>query len=130
MDNSKQWFDFIELANAVLMQGQKIDNYKPNIQIAFEPSFDNHVFLQLQWDNEILNWYRTTWHKLIDEPKFNDPIESLKYIGQSLHPTIKRESGSTDLNKIKHIIDFAKSISIKPNSTSSGDLFLMGVITP
>ncbi|MGB4846137.1 MAG: hypothetical protein WBP16_16840, partial [Ferruginibacter sp.] len=74
MDNNKKWFDFIELAITIVKQGQKIDTYKPYIQIAFEPSFDNHFLLQLQWDKDKLFWYRTTWHKLADTPKFHDPI--------------------------------------------------------
>lgn len=60
MDSSKVWFDFMDLANARTEQGQQIDTYNPSIEIYFQPSFDNHILLQLQLDNDILKWYRTT----------------------------------------------------------------------
>ena len=114
MENIQKWFDFIEIATEALMQGQEIDSLKPNIQIAIEPSFNNHVFLQLQIDNENVLWYRTTWLKLIDLPKFNDPIESLKYIGKKITPSLRHESGKMGIENVKHVIEFAKTLSIKP----------------
>ena len=126
MDDSKRWFDFMDLSNATILQGQKIDNYKPNIQIAFKPSFGNHIFLQLQLDNDTIKWYRTTWQKLIDAPKFNNPIEKLKYIGQTIQPTIKYENGDNDLNNFGYILDFVKTISIKPRLEKWGGLILDG----
>ena len=80
MNNSRNWFDFIALANTLTKQGQKIDDYKSSIQILFEPSFNNHIFLQLQLDKDNLKWFRTTWQMLVDSPKFTNPIEQLKYI--------------------------------------------------
>jgi len=126
MDNTKNWFDFMELANTKVRLGQKIDKYKANIQIGFYPSFDNHIFLQLQLDKEKLNWHRTTWLKLEDAPKFNDPIQRLKYIGQQLTPSIEYQNGSTDINQAAGIIDFIKSLSIKPRLEKRGGIILDG----
>ena len=114
MDKNKAWFDLMDLANSEAKKGQKFDRDSPTIQIYFEPSFDNHIFLQLQLDKDTLKWYRTTWKKLIDAPKFSDPILSLKFIGQAIKPTIEYESGETELAIVKHILDFIKTISIKP----------------
>jgi len=126
MDSSKVWFDFMDLANATTKQGQKIDKYKPTIQLYFEPSFGNHILLQLQLDNDILKWYRTTWQKLVDAPKFNDPIEKLKFIGQTIKPTIKYESGNTELIIAGHIFEFIKTISIRPRLEKWGGIILDG----
>lgn len=49
MDSHKAWFDFMDLANAMTEQGQKIDKYKPSIQIYFRPSFDNHILYQYEF---------------------------------------------------------------------------------
>jgi hypothetical protein len=126
MNNSKNWFDFIALANTLTKQGQKIDEYKSSIQILFEPSFNNHFFLQLQLDKDNLKWFRTTWQMLVDSPKFTDPIQQLKYIGQTIKPTISYESGETDLKLIEHILEFVKTISIKPQLDKLGGIVLDG----
>ncbi|WP_462221839.1 hypothetical protein [Ferruginibacter sp.] len=126
MDTSKVWFDFMDLANATTEQGQKIDRHKPSIQIFFQPSFDNHTFLQLQLYNDILKWYRTTWQKLIDAPKFNDPIQKLKFIGQVIKPTIKYESGEAELKIVGHILEFIKTILIRPRLEKWGGIILDG----
>jgi len=126
MDSSKVWFDFMDLANATTEQGQKIDKHKPSIQIYYQPSFDNHILLQLQLDNDLLKWYRTTWQKLVDAPKFNDPIQKLKFIGQTIQPTIKYESGETELKIAEHILEFIKTISIRPRLEKWGGIILDG----
>jgi len=126
MDSSKAWFDFTGLANCITEQGQKIDKYKPTIQIYFQPSFDNHILLQLQLDNDILKWYRTTWLKMVDAPKFNNPIQKLKYIGQTIKPTIKYESGDTELKIVAHILESIKSLSIRPRLEKWGGIILDG----
>ena len=56
MENSDKWLEFMDLAQTLLLKGQAIDTYKPNIQIAVEPSFDNSVFLQLVINNEEVQW--------------------------------------------------------------------------
>ncbi len=120
MSEPVAWFEFMKLANEALKQGQIVDTYKPNIQIAIEPSFHNHVFLRLTWTNNMVNWYRTTWEKLTDAPKFNDPIEKLKYIGHSIKPTLTFEKGETDFDNIRQVVDFVKTISVKPQIEKGG----------
>ena|SRR5258705_5128122 len=125
-DNASKWFDFMNSAQTLLLKGQAIDTNKPNIQIAVEPSFDNSIFLQLVINNEDVQWYRTTWLRLVDAPKFSSPIESLKYIGQTITPTIKKESGITANEKLKDIVGFARELSLKPNLDKSGGIILDG----
>jgi hypothetical protein len=126
MENSSKWFEFMNFAQTLLLKGQAIDTAKPNIQIAVEPSFDNSIFLQLVINNQDVQWYRTTWLRLVDAAKFSNPIESLKHIGQTITPTIKKESGITGTSKVKEIIDFAKRLSIKPNLEQWGGIILDG----
>lgn len=114
-------------AQTSLLLGQNIDRYKPNIQIAIEPSFDSSFHLQLEINEKIVKWYRTTWFRLVDAPKFYDPLESLKYLGQTIKPTIKYESGTTDKNGLNDIIDFAKTISVKPRLDKCGGIILDGI---
>jgi hypothetical protein len=52
--------------------------------------------------------------RLIDEPKFLDPIENLKYVGKKIEPTFKYESGIIDKKDIEFIIDFVKTLAVKP----------------
>jgi hypothetical protein len=115
MESSNKWFEFMDSAQTLFFKGQAIDRHKPNIQIAIEPSFDNSILLQLVLNDKGIQWYRTTWLRLVDTPKFSNPIESLKYIGRTITPTIKKEAGTTGNDKIKDIIDFAKGLSLKPN---------------
>lgn len=127
MENSDKWFDFMDFAHTLLLKGQAIDTDKPNIQIAVEPSFDNSIFLQLVINNEEVKWYRTTWLRSVDAPKFSNPIISLKYIGQAITPTINKESGTIGIEKHKGIVDFAKSLSIKPSLEQWGGIILDGI---
>jgi len=126
MDNTQIWLDFMDLANSILINGQKINKYASNVQLIVEPSFDNHVLLQLTWDNNDVQWYRTTWQKLIDTKKINDPIVNLKYIGKQIQPTISYENGTTDLKQIQGIIDQIKQILIKPQIDKWGGIVLDG----
>jgi len=125
-NSTEKWFEFIGFAQTLLLKGQEIDTTKPNIQIAVEPSFDNSFFLQLVINNDHVNWYRTTWLRLVDAPKFSNPIESLKYIGRTITPTIDKQSGTTKAEKLKEIIDFAQRLSIKPTLEQWGGVVLDG----
>ena len=124
--DTDKWFDFMKLAQSSLIHGQKIDDYKRNIQIAIEPSFDNSIFLQLVINEDIVQWYRTTWLRLTDARKFSDPIENLKFIAQTIQPTIKYESGTTDKKNLQDIIEFAKALSVQPQLDKWGGIILDG----
>ena len=126
MNSTEIWFDFMELANSILIKGQKINKYDSNVQLIIEPSFDNHVLLQLTWDSKGVQWYRTTWMKMTDTVKINDPIESLKYIGKEIQPTIGYENGTIELERIQDIINQIKMISIKPQIDKWGGIILDG----
>lgn len=126
MNNKNKWFEFMNAAQEILFLGQKIDTYKQTIQIAVEPSFEKSIFLQLVIIEDKVSWYRTTWERLIDAPKFSNPIESLKFIGQSIKPTMVYENGTIEREKIKAIIDFIKTISVKPIFEKWGGILLDG----
>src|SRR5258706_2033498 len=126
MQDFQQWFDFIEKANNILKQGQNIDAFASNIQIIYEPSFDDHIFLQLAWKDKIVKWYRTTWRKKDDYPKIANPIESIKYIGKDISPTLSYEKGEISISRIIDIIEFARKISVKPIIDKYGGITLDG----
>ncbi len=127
MNNSEKWFDFMDLAKALLLKGQPIDSYQPNIQFAIERSFDNNIFLQLEIKDDKVKWYRTTWLRLIDAPKILDPIESLKYIGERIVPTVVYEFGETNKENVGGIISFCRQVSIQPVIDKWGGIVLDGV---
>ncbi len=124
MDNSKTWHDFMTTAQGLLLKGQAIDSYRSNIQIAIEPSFDNSYFLQLVIYDDKIQWYRTTWLRHVDTPKFSDPIGSLKYVGQTIKPTIKYEQGITLKENLRNIVESVQELSIKPRLERWAALFL------
>lgn len=127
MGNELKWPEFETLAQVMLFRGQIIDTDKQYIQLVIDPSFDNSVNLQLEIGEEAVKWYRTTWSRLIDTPKFHNPIESLKFIGQEIKPTISHEKGVIDAQKIAAVIDLAKSISIKPFLKEQRGIVLDGI---
>lgn len=127
MGNKLKWPEFETLAQATLFQGQIIDIDKQYIQLVIEPSFDNSINLQLEIGEEAVKWYRTTWSRLIDTPKFHNPVEGLKYIGQEIKPTINYEKGVIDAQKIATIIGLAKMISIKPILKEQKGIVLDGI---
>lgn len=63
---------------------------------------------------------------MVDAPKFTDPIQKLKLIGQTITPTIKYESGDTELKIVAHILAFIKTISIRPRLEKWGGIILDG----
>ena len=112
--NTNKWFDLMNKAHEILLTGQEFDTYKPNIQIAVEHSHANCFFLQISINEENVNWYRTTWLRLTDAPKFSNPIEEIKYVGQVIEPTMKFEYGIMPKESIQEIIDFTRSLTVKP----------------
>ncbi len=127
MNNTSKWFEFMNLAQAVLLQGQAIDNHKPSIQIAIEPSFASSYFLQLVMHEDKVYWYRTTWQMLIDAPKFSDPIESLQYIGQPMKPTILYENGIIEKESMHAIVECIQTISVKSRMDKQRVIILDGI---
>jgi hypothetical protein len=126
VEDTNKWLEFKNLAQTLFLKGQEIEKRKPTIQIAIEPSFADSVFLQLVINDEYVQWYRTTWLKHVDAPKFLNIIETLKYIGQTITPTIKKETGTVSKDNLKGIMDFAKGLSIKPNLEKLGGFTLDG----
>lgn len=113
-NEQQKWFEFMEGAQVALLQGNPL-KYEPTIRFVIEPSFENHIFLQLQINEKNVSWLRKTWHKRDDRPKFADPIENLKYIGRTITPTIQQESGVVDRDVLQPIITFIDAMTIKPH---------------
>jgi hypothetical protein len=127
MDNTLQtWSNLMETAQQILFRGQVQNVYKPSIQFGLEPSFQNHFFLQLVIEETMVKWYRTTWLKHDDVPKFLDPIENLKYIGKNIKPTFIKENGVIELTKLESIITFINLLQIKPQLKKSNRIVLDG----
>lgn len=114
MTKSVEWFDFMNEARNLLLKGQLIADFHPTIQLAIEPSVDNSFFLQFVMSGDKVDWYRTTWLRLLDAPKFSNPMENLKFVGQEIKPTIKFEHGSINKSLLKDIITLVPSLNIPP----------------
>jgi hypothetical protein len=129
MDKPKYWEAFQDFAKQKLLQAQKINENKPHLHFMLEPSFDKHVFLQIQFADNKCKWMRTTWMQLIDERKFNDPIENLKYIGISIEPTLLLEDGEVNSEIIKPILNFIKTMQIQPIIEKEEHFVIDGIYT-
>lgn len=126
MDKYKQWFDFIQSAHILLLKGQSFDENQPHIQFLIEPAFSNSVHLQLVVHDQDVQWFRTTWQRHIDEPKFWDIIENLQYIGQVASPTMQYESGRVEQGSVAQLFEIAQTISVKPQLEKSSQIILDG----
>jgi hypothetical protein len=113
MSKLKYWEAFQDFAKEKLLQAQMIDANKPHLHFMLEPSFDKHIFLQIQFAHDKYKWMRTTWMQEVDERKFNDPIENLKHIGISIEPTLILENGEADSELIKPILNFIKTMHVQ-----------------
>lgn len=128
MTNLHLWQSFLEKGKTQLQQGQKINEYHSHIQLLIEPSFSNWIFLQLNWTDETVHWYRTTWEKTLDVLKFYDPIGSLAYIGKTIEPTIVYEKGEIPFTDISHIVACIRNLSLAPCIDKSGRIILDGCL--
>ena len=126
MEHLTKWYELISKAQNLLLKGQGIDTFEPNIQIVIEPSFENSIFLQLVITDNKVQWFRTTWVRLSDSHKFS-PIENLKYIGHKIEPTIEYENGLIKREEVDDILHFIKTISIKPKIEKWGGIVLDGI---
>lgn len=128
MSNTSQtWSNFMETAQQILFRGQVQNVFEPTIQFGLEPSFENHFFLQLVIEETTVQWYRTTWLKMEDAPKFLNPMESLKYIGKIIEPTFKKESGIIEITKLESIMTFINTLHIAPQIKKTNRIVLDGV---
>lgn len=121
------WSGFVKLANEALKASQP-KTYKRHISLMLEPSFDNHVLLQLQWAEEGIKWYRSVWFKHEDAPKFLNPIEQLKYIGKNIAPTMLSESGMLNAEETESLQKQLRKLCINPYIDDDGGIVLDGCV--
>jgi hypothetical protein len=121
------WPGFINLANEALKASQP-KTYRRFVSLMLEPHFHNHILLQLQWAEEGMNWYRSTWLKHEDAPKFTNPIEQLKYIGKTIAPTLSLESGKLATEKAEPLLNLLRHLSINPYIDNNGSIVLDGCV--
>jgi hypothetical protein len=122
---NNEWLDLSTKARLALRNGQPIDTRQSHVQVIFEPSFDDHLSLQLNWEGLHVKWYRTTWSKNVDAAKF-EPIENLKYIGQRIGPTLKYEKGEIEISMVAAIIEEIRNTAVKPHIDRIGQITLDG----
>lgn len=93
-----------------------------------EPHFYNHTLLQVQWKEENISWYRSTWLKDQDAPKFLNPIEQLKYIGKTISPALHLESGTLQREEAESLLHVLRHLSINPYIDREGGIVLDGCV--
>lgn len=120
------WGAFKQKADAALRASQPADSWKKHISLMLEPSFFNHELLRLQWDKEKIHWFRSIWLKDEDAPKFLHPIESLKYIGKTINPTIRILSGEFNASDTEPLLALIRNLSVKPYIDSDRRIVLDG----
>lgn len=125
--NPHNWSHFVVLANKALKASQP-KTYGRFISLMLEPHFYNHAFLQIHWEKDGLNWYRSTWLKDDDAPKFNNPMEQLKYIGKSVSPTLEVESGTVTAQDAEALLNLLRSLSLNPFIDNDGGIVLDGCV--
>ncbi len=121
------WSGFVTLAREALKASQP-KTYRRFISLMLEPSFDNYVLLQLQWAEEGINWFRSTWSKDDDCPKFMNPIEQLKYIGKTIAPTLNTVSGRVRAEDAGPLLDVLRNLRITPYMDHNGSIVLDGCV--
>lgn len=122
------WGAFKQKADAVLRASQPADTWKKHISLMLEPSFFNHELLRLQWEKEQVRWFRSIWMKDEDAPKFLNPIESLKYTGTTIVPTIRILSGEFKASDTEPLLALIRNLSVKPYIDSDGAIMLDGCL--
>lgn len=121
------WPGFVKLANEALKASQP-KTYRRSVSLMLEPSFENHVLLQLQWEEESIRWYRSVWLKDEDCPKFLNPLEQLKYTGKTISPTLQVESGIVKTENAEVLMNLLRSLKINPFIDDEGRIVLDGCV--
>lgn len=121
------WADFVIRANEALKASQP-KTYGRSVSLMLEPHFDDHVLLQLHCEKDGLKWYRSVWLKGEDAPKFLNPIEQLKYIGKTIAPTLKTESGILTAEDAKPLLDVLQGLRLNPYLDHDGSIVLDGCV--
>lgn len=121
------WPGFVKLANEALKASQP-KTYRRFVSLMLEPSFDNHVLLQLQWKEQGIVWYRSSWLKDEDAPKFWNPIEQLKYTGKTIQPTLSIQSGTVTPEEAEPLLNLLRNLRINPYLDHDGSVVLDGCV--
>ncbi len=121
------WSDFrIQATNALKASQPK--TYRRVVSLMLEQHFHDHVLLQLQWVEQEIRWYRSVWRKDEDSPKFNNPIEQLKYIGKTMSPTLTVESGIVKPEEAESLLNLLRNLRLNPYLDHDGSVVLDGCI--
>lgn len=86
---------------------------------------DTFTFLLYNYGDNF-RWERKIRYKQNDTSKIPNPIDSLKYIGEKLIPTITEQQGMTDLEDPKEIFSMAKSLFELDNTEKNDNILIDG----
>lgn len=121
------WNNVSQKAQEYVRKGQIQNSYLPRIELLVEPTFDNPIFLQLEIKGEQVHWYHTTWLKTLDSIKLLNPVESLKYVGKEIAPTMVYAKGEIGLEVIAPILARIRGLVVPPKIDKVGAIVLDGV---
>jgi hypothetical protein len=119
------WPELMDAAQQVLQERPAIKMPNPDgfVYYYYEPSFGEHFSLFLIWKDEVCHWERTIWESSKDFAKFG-VLEHLRYLGQTLHPTFERSSGSFAKTAILPLLSLLKAQSL-PLLPGPSDSFMI-----
>ena len=78
--------------------------------IVSKASGDGFTFLLYNCRDNSYRWKRKNWYKQNKISEISNPIDSLKYIGQKIIPTIMEQQGITNLTEAKEIFSLAYAL--------------------
>ena len=78
--------------------------------IVSEASGDGFTFLLYNCRDNSYRWERKNWYKQNKISEISNPIDSLKYIGQKIIPTIMEQQGIINLTEAKEIFSLAPAL--------------------
>ncbi|MBN8854093.1 MAG: hypothetical protein BGO55_06855 [Sphingobacteriales bacterium 50-39] len=123
--SNEPYIRFISTAMDLVRKGQHINTRDSYIQALFEPSFNDPLLVQLNWNGKDVKWFRTTWLKTAETYDFS-VVGSLKYLHDTPKPTIKYENGEADISRIESLMQLIRNISIPPRIDKPGFFALDG----
>ena len=122
------WPNLFAAAKQALRDHESMTKGNNFLSLCYEPSFGDEFSLCFSWDGGRCRWERLTWEKNTDVAKFG-VMEQLRYLGQTLAPTLRSASGDCDREDLQPIVARLESLTLPIRDSPDRSLILDGVTT-
>lgn len=119
------WPRLIDAAKQALRQPLSLGKANDFLFFIYEPTFDNEFSLWLALGKDQCHWESRTWEKDTDSSKFG-VLEQLRYLGQTLSPTVCSVSGICAREQVQPIITLLELQSPAIRFTATDSIVLDG----